>query len=652
VDSRKSFWQQPPQNLLAKADTQQQTDTDDSVQEVEPPISFDELPIFSSAAQQGSNVGAIPINKRIYPLQWRTPTISRSLAGTGLDHFNSDDVTNHDNKLKDTFRPTTVDDNWGLHKNDAKEQQSGALGLFDPISFSQSTLPQFQCYVLFACASRPANPKCLASSNLQEEPERIPKQHKKRRSHLPRIHLFRSIHEVHRPETRRLATERYRLANERRTHRVQHEARPSKSEIRPKLPQCDWTNAPVQNELHISQSSCRPRALLVSHALDAKCSRSSERPAHPDGRIYIKTVRETIRNIWWFHHLLVLSSSDKSMSSFSQAGLLSDKLIRFSTWIEADSRADEAWSSLAQDNKEKISAQVITKLSDLFDIFIHWMHYHPKSGLTQCCFYQEATRRDFFVLRKDTVSHRNRQESISIDLMQWQDDFDKDFSEAQFQALAQEWPVGFPDELKPAQQKSFNSTGMQKPNIRFSADLHISKTPAGKQQNYPNNTEQPYKGSDQSHTKGSDQSYTKGSDQHSNPRKTNPATGECKIAEIPSLRLVKEPRMKEETGAFMNFGRLIQSARQTNPDFPAAPTIGRKQFCFRFMTARCGCIAGQNPRFARGAGCDKIHFDLRAGGDTEAVPNEKLQELIDFVRTAPIMESVEPTPELLARAKK
>ena len=626
--------QQPPKFLSAGIDDQQLDN--DSVQEVGPPVSFDELPVFSSSTQD-SEIGEIPANKRIYPLAWRTPSISRALAMSGQqDYFNADDVKSSDDKLKAIFHPIRVDDTWGLQKKESKEQATGTLGAFDPIQFSQSTLPPFQSYILFACASRPANPNAWMVVTCKKNPNGFPSSIQSEEITFPGF----------------ISSEAYMKCID-----PKHGASPQSA--------IDWFTStallassmmrgPVKAKFdrHFRNAIGRvhlfkTNLITITEVIDPELCWSAMhwmQSAHdhqgnlriPTGGYSAKTIRETIRNIWWFHHLLVLQSSDTSHSSFSLAGLLSDKLIRFSTWIEADSKTDEAWSMLTPEHREKMSAQVIVKLSDLFDVFIHWMHYHPKSGLTQCCFYQEATRRDLFVLKNMTISHRTRQESVSVDLMQWQDDFDRDFSESSFQILAQEWPVNFPNDLKPTQRSV--ASGPQKPSIRFASDSIPSLKASGATR------QQQYSSTEQTRESGEQTSHQKKTSGH--------ATGEFKIAEIPSFRLVKEPRMRGETGAFMNFGKLIQSAQRANPDFPNAPTIGKKQFCFRFMTARCGCNISQNPRFSKGGLCDKIHFDLKAGGDSESIPNEKLQELIVFARTAPFNESVEPTPELLARVKK
>ena len=625
--------QQPPRFVETGADDQQQES--DSVQEVDPPVNFDELPVFSSS-NQDSEMEIIPAHKHIYPQAWRTPSITRALALMGQqDYFNADDVKSSDDKLKSIFHPIQVDDTWGQQKKESKEQPA-TTGAFDPIQFSQSTLPPFQSYVLFACASRPANPNVWKVVTCKKNPTGFPSSIQSEDITFPGF----------------ISPEAYMKCIDQK-----HNASPQSA--------IDWITSsahlastmmrgPVKAKFNRHFRSAIGRVHLfkaniitITEVVDPELCWSAMhwmQSAHdhqgtlriPTGGYSAKTIRETVRNIWWFHHLLVLQSSDASQSSFSLAGLLSDKLIRFSTWIEADSKTDEAWSTLSPEQREKMSAQIIVKLSDLFDVFIHWMHYHPKSGLTRCCFYQEATRRDLFVLKNTTISHRTRKESISVDLMQWQDDFDKDFSESYFKILAQEWPVNFPNDLKPTHRNV--ATSSQRPNtLRFASESGPSaRASADKPQQY-HTTEQ---------SKDSEQTG------HQQRKADNYSTGEFKIAEIPSFRLVKEPKMRGETGAFMNFGKLIQSAQRSNPDFPSAPTIGKKQFCFRFMTARCGCNVSQNPRFAKRGPCDKIHFDLKAGGDTETVSNEKLQEIIAFVRTAPFNESIEPTPELLARAKK
>lgn len=58
------------------------------------------------------------------------------------------------------------------------------------------------------------------------------------------------------------------------------------------------------------------------------------------------------------------------MSCFSHGGLLSDKLLRLSKWIEADSQIEAAWNNLELARKERAAAHFfMRRMSNLFEIF-------------------------------------------------------------------------------------------------------------------------------------------------------------------------------------------------------------------------------------------------------------------------------------------
>ena len=608
---------------------------DNSVLEIDPPQKFSDLPQFGS--KRGISQGYfIPFEKRIMPTEWRTPQITMALGTSGHDFFNAEDVQKSDEVFQDSLRPPRVSEVWGINtKKDSSAPAPKILGAFDPVEFEQYAMHPLQCYALFACASRPANPDSWQVATIAKDSWGC-------QSRLDSDSLtFPGF-----------------ISPEAFLHCIDPKASAQSAIdwiIRTAMGSTKLEQGPVKAKFVDGFRQAIGRTHLfkqiyasVSGVYDPELSWSAlhwMQSAHdhqghlriPTNGYQARTIRDAVRNIWWFHYLLTSQRGTGSCYTFSQNGLLSDKLLRISVRFQADSKLDEAWSALASEEKEKISAHFCMRLSDLFDIFHRWMQYHPRYDLIRCELYGKPTRQDLFVLQNQTLSFRNRQESISTDLAHWQDSFDRDFTESQLLSLARDWPVAFPEGLKPASRTSLSQ---QKSGYKVSAE------PSTSTKNHPSSTTGNQRESDQ---------------QSSNRQKFHKNPGEFKIADIPAFRLVNDPKITGETGAFLNFGKLIADAKKANPTGLSIPRSGVKQYCFRFMTAKCGCsISTTNPRYDRTSHttstaqtiCDKIHLELAAGGNADSLSKEALQKLVAFAQTPPINEKIEPTPELLARTNK
>ena len=353
-----------------------------------------------------------------------------------------------------------------------------------------------------------------------------------------------------------------------------------------------------------------------------------------------------MRNCWWFYNLLSENGNKTARNSdghtnFSSNGLLSDKLLHLSKWIEAESVIEEVWDTeLSSEKREKASAHFCTRLSDLLDIFQRWAKFHPQTEPIRCVFFDKAaaTREDLFILDNGTMTKQGKKAPVSADLKAWQEDFDRDFSEAQLQTTILDWPPQFPNVYKPPTS---------------SLDIKHPTQRTGDRRNNPDQGDLKLKGHQQPqparNNRDDDQSYRLKDDKKDNHAKR--AAGEYLIADVPALRLKKDH--PHELGATFNVANEIKEAKKTNPGFPDAPRVNGKPFCFRFMTAKCGCrTKNSGPKPWQPDPCNRIHLDLSAKGNSNDIPRDALELLLRFVQTSPLSDAIEPTPELQARVRK
>ena len=318
------------------------------------------------------------------------------------------------------------------------------------------------------------------------------------------------------------------------------------------------------------------------------------------------------------------------MSSFSVGGLLSDKLLRISSWMTAESDADKHWQELSSDGREKLSAHYCILLSKLFEIFLRWSKHpdsNPKNFIRYSFIGYPTLRNDAFVLPNSTKSAKNRQEQLHADLKDWQNDFDKGFAPGELPALAANWPATFPTVLYPDQassQQKLPSRDQPKHARADTAPTH----------NRPGNTSSGNQNKQHQHK--DNESQMKGKDD----------SGEYLIAQKPAYRLKTE--YKGTIGAPFRFGKFLRDAKQSDPTFPDPPKINQKQFCLRFLTSKCGCCC-KSKKTGKTFECNMFHLDLMPNGNANQVPADVFDQLIVLARTAPLSDKIEPSPELLAK---
>jgi hypothetical protein len=618
---------------------------------------FGDLPKLQKA--QAKNKTGIPRPNRVNPGLWRTPAITRALESSGLDYFDATEVEKADSTLRNAIKPpASAAKSWASSTKESPEdskKQALPPGAFDIKQFIQQTMNPLQNYVLFACASRPANPagwkivtrtepeaEYEAQYAIEEEDLTFPGfmsakagkdwTDKKSNQATPQAAISELIRLAH--QASRLRRGPVRACFEDTFHKAVgrvhlfHYLYVS-IEHAENTENC-WSALHWMQSAHNHQSSGQQQLRL------------------PSGGYSAKAIRDTARNVWWFHNLLAesgeaFSSIPDGRTNFSMNGLLSDKLLYLSRWIEAESAIDTLWSeNLTSDRREKISAHFCTRLSDLLDIFQRWMDSHPHSEPTRCVSYQKEfeTRQDLFLLDNTTITKQGKRDSVSVDLQTWQDEFERDFSEAHLQTTALDWPPLFPNALKP------QAAAAKTPQVQ---DRQLKKYPEPAADRKFDPDKGGYRGQRQQQQQQQQQPAPGNKDDEHTKR-----PGEYLIADIPALRLKTD--YVHEIGATFNIAVEIKKARNADATFPDTPKINNKLFCFRFMTAKCGC------RTAPGGGgfrqrqthkpCDRFHLDLAAKSHDSGVPREALEKLIAFVQTPPLSELIEPTPELQARAQK
>jgi hypothetical protein len=142
-----------------------------------------------------------------------------------------------------------------------------------------------------------------------------------------------------------------------------------------------------------------------------------------------------------------------------------------------------------------------------------------------------------------------------------------------------------------------------------------------------------------------DRAASSSTKQRAKDQAASQSPGEYKIASKPAFRLKTD--FKDPVGADFTFTDLLKQAKENDPNFPRMPKVGRKLFCFRFMTSQCGC----RPPWRRGkpSECDKFHLELGPEGNAHQVPKEVFDTLIKIARAAPIKDKIDPSPELIAK---
>ena len=555
--------------------------------------------------------------------KWFTPAITIQLWVSKSDSFLADDVAKSDIFLRDLVQEPMQLDTWGITSDDDGKKTSIPSD-FNPLLFEKRTMPPLQKYAVFFCAYRPADPDSWkvvsrdeTSKDSNSRPLRIPAD-KLTFPGLISAEAFENLCEAKRSANHSVALDWIATrANECRS-------------FGPVVPKFHALFSNAVGASYLVQGKFTPIASVndpskcwsAIHWMQSARDHQSKIRI-PNGGYSATEIRQATRNSWWFHDLLTRyvpsNRSEANMSSFSQGGLLSDKLIRLSSWIHAESEAAQIWDGLPGESKEKISAHFCVLLSKLFEIFKRWHDFHPLSRmhLIRYKFFSDNDiRNDAFILKNTTTTYRNRQESLSKDLAHWQDEFDTRFAESEILSLTLHWPANFPSVLLP------DTTGSQskQPNRNTGkvgkADSHETDRPS----------------SSSNKQRGKDHAASQ-------------LSGEYKIASKPAFRLKTD--FKDPVGADFTFTDLLKEAKEKDPNFPRMPKIGRKLFCFRFMTSQCGC----RPPWKRGklTECDKFHLELGPDGNAHQVPKEVFDTLITIARAPPIKEKIDPSPELIAK---
>lgn len=598
----------------------------------------------------------VPKPNRVYPGDWRTPAISQALELSGQDYFDAREVVKADDVLRYALRPSaSVKSTWhGSTKESTEDskKQTLAPGAFDVKKFIQQTMLPLQRYTLFACATRPANPdKWEIVTRVDSDIDPCTAQYAINGEDLIFPGYMSPKAGLEWLDTRiGKATPQSAIAALMRTAKqnTQLQRGPVRACFVESF-QKAVGRVHLFNHLYvpIEQVENAENCWSAFHWMQSAYDHQSNGQPHlrlPTGGYTAKAIRDTTRNIWWFHNLLTESgdafkSSADGRTNFSSNGLLSDKLLYLSRWIKAESPLDSMWNEdLTPEKREKISAHFCVRLSDLLDIFQRWMDFHPTSEPTRCVLFQNESlsREDLFVLESDTRTKQGKHDSVCVDLRSWQEDFEHDFSEAHLQTTALDWPPLFPQVLKPqsqAKQHPAPDDGNKRNPVKQGGDRNNDPNQGN------NNRKQ-----QQQKQPANRQNIEVGEGKQIRP-------GEYLIADIPALRLKQD--YKQEIGADFNIGLKIKEARAANPGFPDPPAVNQKTFCFRFMTAKCGCrTAHSTHRHKQGVyPCNRIHLDLAKKGEANSIPREAFEQLIAYVQTAPLSELVEPTVELLAMAQ-
>ena len=623
-------------------------------------IAFMNLPTLQPAAAR--QVG-IPIHQRVFPGTWRTPAITAALRLSSQDFFSAEEVGKTDAHLISLHRELKSSEKWGAaaytgkKDSDDKEKSTAPPETFNPEKFRNQTLPALQTYILFACAYRPSNPHSWTMVTVAKGRNGLPNRIDAEQLTFPG-RISAAAHSYCQ-DTKRGATPdtalEWIMATARNATRLRHG--PVKADFH-------HTFSKALGRTHLFKNTFLP----VKDLTDANLAWTAihwAQSAHdhcgklriPAGGYSARMIRNTTRNTFWFHYLVSKSAeteatTSRGATSFSHGGLLADKLLRLSEWIDADGLIESAWEDLEPQRKEKASAHFFTRLSDLFEIFQRWKEYHPRTELVRCEIFDTPSLSDLFVLENNTFTQQGNHESVSIDLQAWQENFDRDFSESFLPELTREYPAMFPTCLKPetslADSKYTTFKRESKPayNSTQQSNIAAATTQRG--------TEAPSRWKTRGQPQEPRREHTEGaSDRKTAPTQRPHTQGECQIAKTPSFRL-KSDSYKGTTGAHVNFGNIMYNARKNDKSFPTAPKLEGKSFCLRFMTAQCGCTMHTNPRYARAgqsSACDKVHLELSANGNADSIPRETIKELIKFVRDASALnEIIEPTPELIARS--
>jgi hypothetical protein len=212
--------------------------------------------------------------------------------------------------------------------------------------------------------------------------------------------------------------------------------------------------------------------------------------------------------------------------------------------------------------------------------------------------------------------------------------------------LAKTWPFGFPDQFMPratreseqpagqADSKVSNRGGV----VQFTRDTNFASAAA------KHSSQKPY----QPNAQAAAPRYGSSGEQPQRDRQQQSryTTGEFEIAKIPCFQLVERDKAQHpvEFGAAFNFSQVLIQAKKIDKDIPPAPMWKGKQFCLRFMTARCGCKVGRNSK-----ACNRLHVDLKETDGIDPVPLANLKELWTFMSHPEIQKSLKATLEFKAK---
>lgn len=614
---------------------------------------FSKLPKLNKTASRSK--AGIPKQSRVYPGIWRTSAISKALAISGMDYFDAADVERSDNILQNAIKPTAAAlKSWTRPAKESSEDSKKpalAPGAFDVKKFVQLTMNPLQHYALFACATRPAHPAAWKIVTRVDPDEEHSNQFAIDQEDLTFPGFMSAKAGIDWTDKRSGNTSTPQAAISELIRSAHQASRLNRGPVKANFDD-SFHKAIGRIHLHhykyssIEHAENTESCWSALHWMQSAHNHQSggqQQLRLPSGGYSAKVIRDTARNMWWFHNLLaetgqVFNDYADGRTNFGQNGLLSNKLIHISRWIEAESPIDTIWSStdLSSDRREKLSAHFCTKLSDLLNIFQRWMETHPHSEPVRCTSFRNefATRDDLFVLDNYTTTKQNKREPVSVDLKEWQDDFDRDFSEAHLQTTALDWPPLFPQALKPpAAFKQPQAAPERNRRQQDQADRNQDPDKGGYKQGQQQRQQQPAQGNQEDNQK---------------------RPGEYLIADVPALRLKSDH--PHEFGAIFNIGTEILEAKKANVKLPNTPKVNGKFFCFRFMTAKCGCRTGPGLKASRfrpaSKPCDRYHLDLAPKSGDCGVPRELLEQIIELVEAAPLNEKIEPTPELRARVQK